>query len=200
MSPASISFGTGGGDTQVAGYLFINNVGTVRETFTLASVASSGGPAPALTANSVTLDPGASAALTVTFAASGLPAGRYEGFIGVTGAASGVESRVPYWYGVRSNTPGYITVLDTASSLHAGRLVTNAMTFHIADGAGIVMSDVTPVATTVSGGGTVMDVIPQNGYGPGVFSVNVRLGQTAGPNVFRITAGGISADIVLVSQ
>ena len=52
--------------------------------------------------SSVTLDPGASATVTSPSRPPGLGAGQYEGFMAVTGATSGVESRVPYWYGVAS--------------------------------------------------------------------------------------------------
>jgi hypothetical protein len=200
MSPSSLSFGVGGPGAQVSRALSITNIGSTRETYQLASVATADAPVPALGTNSVTLDPGTSATVAVAFTASGLTGGHFEGYIGITGSTSGVESRVPWWYGVPSGTPAYITVVDTASTLPAGTLVSGALSFHVADSSGIVMTDATPVVTAVSGGGSVMGVVPRNFLIPGVFAVNVRLGRTPGANVFRITAGSISLDVSLVSE
>jgi subtilisin family serine protease len=200
MSPTSISFGVGATTDPISRTLTITNVGTASETYTLSAVPTAGAPVPAIGADSVALDPGASVTVPLSFPAAGLPAGQYEGFIAVTGATSGVESRVPYWYALASDTPAYVTVLDSATTLRRGALVADAVTFHVADASGIVLTDIVPTVTAVSGGGSVVAVVPQNSSSPGAFGLNVRLGPAAGTNVFRITAGGISLDVPLVSQ
>src|SRR5436305_1080382 len=78
--------------------LTITNIGTVADTFRL-SVAARGGSAvaPQLSIDSVQLDPGASAAVAVQFAAGPLASGTYEGYINIQGSQSSVTNHVPYW-------------------------------------------------------------------------------------------------------
>jgi subtilisin family serine protease len=197
MSPTSISFGIG---SPSARGLTITNVGTASETYSLSAFPTAGAPVPALFPGSVTLDPGASVTMPLTFKAAGLSTGQYEGFIAVTGATSGVESRVPYWFAIGSTTAAYITILDSATTLRPGALVSDAVVFHVADVSGIVIPNIIPTVTSVSGGGTVIGVVPRSDESPGAFGLNVRLGSIAGANVFRITAGAMSVDVPLVSQ
>ena len=200
MEPVSLSFGVGGAGTLISKNLIVTNVGTARETFLISPVPKAGSPAPTVSLNSVTLDPAAATMLQVTLSAAGLGAGAYEGFITITGSTSGAESRVPYWFGVPSDTPAYITIVDSATSLRPGTLVSDAVIFHVADAAGIIMRDVTPRVTVVSGGGSVVAVVSRSGASPGAFGLNVRLGRGGGTNVFRITAGSVSLDVPLVTQ
>jgi minor extracellular serine protease Vpr len=200
MAPTSISFGIGATAAPIVRTLTISNVGTAAETYSLSAVATAGGPVPSLASTSVTLDPGASTNVPLAFPAAGLSSGQYEGFIAVTGAASGVESRVPYWFAVASVEPAYVTVLDQSDSARRNSLVSDAVVFHVADSSGIVLPNITPTVTVVEGGGTVVAVIPRNGASPGAFGLNVRLGPVAGSNVFRITAGGVSVDVTVTGQ
>jgi len=200
MSPTSISFGIGATAAPISRSLTITNLGTASETFSVSAVPTAGAPVPSLSTDSVTLDPGASTTVALSFPAPGLSAGQYEGFVAVTGATSGVESRVPYWYAISSESPAYITILDSATTLRRGALVADAVVFHVADNSGILLQNIVPTVTAVSGGGSVVAVVSRTSDSPGAFSVNVRLGPTAGTNVFRITAGDISLDVPLVSQ
>jgi subtilisin family serine protease len=200
MAPTSISFGIGATAAPISRSLSITNVGAASETYSISAVPTDGAPVPALSTASVTLDPGASATVSLSFPAPGLSAGQYEGFIAVTGASSGVESRVPYWYAIANNAPAFITVIDTATTLRRGALVSDALVFHVADGSGIVLPNIQPTVTVVSGGGSVVAVVPRTSEAPGAFGVNVRLGATAGTNVFRITVGSISLDVPLISN
>ena len=175
MTPTSVSFGTGAAPASIPRNLTIANVGTVSETYFLSAVPTAGAPVPSIANGSVTLDPGASAIVTLAFPAEGLPAGNYEGFIAVTAAGSGVESRVPYWFGIASDAAAYITVMDGATTMRRGALVNDAVVFHVADSSGIVLADIVPTVTVVSGGGSVVAVVPRNGASPGAFGLNVRL-------------------------
>ena len=200
MEPVSLSFGTGGAGEPISRSVIVTNVGAARETFLLAAVPKPGSPAPDLSFGEIAVDAGGSVLLYATLTTAGLGAGQYEGYISVTAASSGVESRVPYWYGVPSGTPAYITVMEAADTVRAGALVSDAVVFHVADAAGIVIPDVTPEVTAISGGGTVVGVISRNASSPGAFGLNVRVGRTPGTNVFRITAGTVSIDIPIVAQ
>jgi hypothetical protein len=200
MEPVSLSFGFGGTGGLISKNLIVTNVGRSRESFQISAVSKPGSPAPTVSLNSIALDPGAAAMLDVTLSTAGLRAGAYEGFIAITGTNSGTESRVPYWYGVPSDSPAYITIVDSATDLRPGTLVSDAIIFHIADASGIIVRDMTPKVTVVSGGGSVLGVVSKSGASPGAFGVSVRLGRSGGTNVFRITAGSISLDVPLVTQ
>src|SRR5262249_31902666 len=99
-------------------------------------------PAVSVSTNSLTLDAGAKAILTVGMTGFELPPGAYEGFIHVLGTNSGVDERVPYWYGVGSATPARITILSTASNPSAGSTSQDAVLFRVTDASGITVPNV----------------------------------------------------------
>ena len=199
-SPVSLGFGAGG-DFSAVENLTITNVGAVSDQFLLTvAPRDGGGPVPSLSLNSVQLDPGNSATIPVTFAGSGLAPGQYEGFIAIQGMQASTATQVPYWYGVPSGVAAHITVLYNASSsgsLSAGTRVSDAVIFRITDSSGLPVSNVSPVATSVSGGGTVMGVARYNGA-PNAFALTVR--PAAGTNVFQIQVGSITALVDIVAQ
>ncbi len=221
--PSSLAFGIGPADAQVTRSLTLANVGSTTETFLLSfepldsipgfiapgsrtaeAIALSlptPGRRPVLTLSTarVTLHPGASNAITVTLTGTGLGTGAHEGFLRITGTNSGLETRVPYWYGVPSGIPVNITVLDSADGQFAGSFVPEAILFRVTDAAGIT-AVTTPHAKIISGGGSVTGVVSLNLIYPGVYGVSVRLGTTPGANVFRITAGTQTNDVTLTSQ
>jgi hypothetical protein len=219
-SPTSISFGTGTGDIQQSRTLTISNTGNAAETFTIhvaelgmpdvpvpagsrtETILQTTGKQPSVTVSthSLTLNAGGSAQVVVSMTGFGLSAGAYEGFIHVMGTNSGVDQRVPYWFGVASTTPARITILNSATNPAPGSFANDAAFFRVTDINGITVPGVKPHATTVSGGGTVSGVVSDDSFLPGVFSLNVRLGPKAGSNVFRIQVGNLTKDVTIVSQ
>jgi hypothetical protein len=207
-TPTNVSFRTGGPNPNLSRTLTISNVGASAETYSLAvSPRGTGVPAPVLGVNTLTIQPGQSANVPVTFAASGLRPGPFEGFITIRGSVSGVQERVPYWYGVPSDTPATITPLVVASvdddnqPRRASRL-DDAIIFRVTDPSGIILPNAKPTVTAISGGGSVINIIsidpdiascdPGDNTElcfPGAFDVSVRLGPRAGPNIFEITVG-----------
>jgi subtilisin family serine protease len=198
-SPVSLSFGVGGASAPISRKLTISNIGQLAETYQLSVVAHSAGPVPALSNQSLQLAPGKSADVDVSFAPGSLQAGQYDGFISIQGATSGREMRVPYWYGVASNIPGRITILDTREDLQAGAIVNDAIIFRVTDQSGIMVDATEPVVTVVSGGGEVLSVRSRAGVTPGAYGVRVRLGQARGSNVFRIQAGEVTREVTLAN-
>ncbi len=202
VSPSSISLGVGPDTVQLSARLRISNLGYAGDTFQITVTPSGSGPAPAPSTTSVALDPDTYFDLPLTFTASGLAAGRYEGFITIQGTGSGPAARIPYWYAVASTTPAHITVLYTASPAPAAAAVVNgAILFRLTDASGIVVSGITPQVTATSGGGSVLGVGSADSYSPGVWSVDVQMGPSAATaNVFTITAGGLSQPVTITSQ
>jgi len=196
LAPVSLSLLTGGANPNLSRTLTISNLGTQQETYTLTVAPRESGPAPTLGTNSVTIDPGKSADVQVRFAASGLTAGQYEGFVKVSGTVSEIEERAPYWYAVPSETPARVTVLSallfdpSAQDLwKVGARINDAIEFRVTDPSGIVLPNVQPTVTVESGGGTIIGTASLNRIFPGVFSVTVRLGTRRGANVFRVKVG-----------
>jgi hypothetical protein len=163
-------------------------------------MATAGGPAPAIGADSVSLAPGESAPIAVNFSASALAAGQYEGFIRVADTSSGRVIRVPYWYAVPSNTPKHLTVLDVSQGRRPLESVTDAVLFRVTDSSGIPITDIKPEVTVVSGGGVLMSVNSRDRIIPGAFGITLRLGPSRGSNVVRIRAGDVAKEVTIASK
>jgi len=197
--PTALNFRVGGSDANITRSLTISNVGTASSVFQLGAVPAGGGPAPALGADRLSLNPGASAQINVNFSASSLTAGQYEGFIRVADTTTGVEMRIPYWYGIRSDTPKYITIIDVNGG-GPSESVRDAILFRITDSSGIPLTNIEPVVTIVSGGGALSSINSRDRFIPGAFGVTLRLGPRRGSNVVRIQAGDVTKEVTLTSR
>ena len=197
-SPVSLSFGVGGQDLTSTRNLTIANIGTAPETYTISIARTGSGPTPTVSLQSVQLDPGSTADIAVRFSAQALAPGEYEGTITVQGSRTNAPIHVPYWYGVPSGEPRFLTVVYTEDG-QRGATVTDAVLFKISDAAGLPVTGIDPVVTAVSGGGSAT-VRSRNRVYPNVFGVNVRLGPRPGSQVFRIQAGNLTRDVTLVAK
>jgi hypothetical protein len=198
IAPTSLSLGIGAANPNLSKTLTISNIGTSAESYSLTvAPRNAGAPAPALGVSTVTVQPGQSASVPITFSGSGLTAGQYEGFLKIRGTVADIEERVPYWYGVASNVPATITPLyvkgkdDFPTKYKAGTRVNNAIYFRVIDASGIIIANAQPTVTAFSGGGSVISTISVDRSFPGVFSVSVQLGVPGGDNVFRIKVGNL---------
>ena len=207
IAPTSLGLGIGSANPSLSKTISISNVGTAAESYSLTvAPRDAGAAAPALGASTLTVQPGQSASVPVTFSGSGLGAGQYEGFLKIRGSVSGIEARVPYWYGVASDVPATITALyvkgfDDSTDYRAGARVTNAIYFRVTDASGIVIANAQPNVTAFSGGGSIISTVSANRDLPGVFVVAVQLGPRRGDNVFRIAVGDIEPlDVVITGN
>ncbi len=198
-APVSLSFGSGGASLSSSLPLTVTNVGTGSDAFRVLVVPTQGAAAPTVSSANVDLAAGASTTLTVQFSAAGLAAGTYEGYVTVQGSQSGVVTRVPYWYGVQSNTPGHITVLYNIGTATAGTVQGQVILFRVTDPSGIPLT-VTPTVTAVSGGGSVVRVQSIASQSPYTDAISVKMGSTAGANVFRIQVGSLTKDVTITGQ
>lgn len=200
-APVSVSFGSLGSGGNAAQNLTLTNSGTVADTFQL-SVAANGGAGPQLPLASVQLAPGASVTIPVSLQASAAPGG-YDGFINVQGSLSSFGTHVPYWYGVPSNQPAYITVLYNAGSagaLTAGSFVSQAVVFKVTDAAGLTVPGLAPSVTPVSSGTRSSGVSSLDSFVPGAYTFDARLSLVPGDNTFQIQAGGVTASVTITGQ
>jgi hypothetical protein len=196
-APTALSFNIGSGSPNISQTLTISNVGATPESYSLAvAPRNAGGAAPTLGSSTVTVQPGQSAAVPVTFTASNLAGGAYEGFVTIRGSQSGVQERVPFWYGVPSGVPATITPIyvietDDNETPAAGSRISDAIEFIVTDASGILLPNVQPTVTATQGGGSVTSVVSIDSQIPGDFRVAVRLGPKAGANIFEVTVGNV---------
>jgi hypothetical protein len=195
--PTALSFNIGDGNPNLSQTLTISNVGTSAENYSLAVVQRDPGTAaPVLGSSTVTIQPGQSANVPVTLTGTGLAGGQYEGYVTILGSQSGVQERVPYWYGVPTNVPVNITPIfvsgaDDGATNKAGARINDAIEFRVTDSSGIIIPNPQATVTATQGGGTVLSTTSIDNQVPGVFRVSVRLGPKAGANIFSITVGSL---------
>jgi hypothetical protein len=140
----------------------------------------------------------------VHFSAPGLAPGEYQGYVHAQSLTSGAEIRIPYWYGVPSDTPAFLSVFSN-DGFQAGAIYGPGFTgqtpimFRLLDAIGIPIRNPSLVSVSaVSGGGTILSFgITSND--PSQFGVAIRFGPNAGRNVFRIQSGALSQDVVITT-
>ena len=199
-SPVSLSFGAGTGDVLKASALSITNLGRNADTYLVTALPSGASLAPTFSDTSVPLASGASYSLTVNFAGSALAAGAHEGMIYITSLSTGAQIHVPYWYDSTANESAYVVDIDSLTTARRGSVQRQALTFRVTDSSGVALTDITPTVTVMSGGGFAGSAVSYDNYYPGLFAADVRLGNTAGANVFRIQAGSATLDVTITGQ
>ncbi len=199
VSPTALHYGSGSGSFNAARELTVTNVGNEPETFTFQVEPSTPFGAPDAPPATLRLQAGESRQVNIRWFAAGLGAGEHWGFLIVRGASSPVPLRVPYWYGVRDQTPRYISIVeDTGSTPRAG--LTFRFYVRIGDASGLAMMDTPPVVTVAGGTGSVQGVASSDSAYPGMWRVDVRLDSLPVLNAFRVAAGDLSRTVQVGGQ
>jgi subtilisin family serine protease len=176
--PTALNFGAGSGSIDSTLNLTLSNVGTVSDTYSIAVTPVGDSPAPALSTNTVQLDPNGSGPISATVSASGLAPGEYQGYLQVTGTATSIIATIPYWFAVRGSTPAGITVLYQDYSDPSRTVSYGAVVFRIVDIAGLPYTGpVTPQIAMTAGGGSIRNAY-RGGDIPGTYAVDIRAGTT----------------------
>jgi len=176
--PTALNFGTGPGAIASTLNLTLSNVGTVSDTYSIGVLPVGDSPSPALSTNTMQLDPNGSQALSATVNASGLAPGEYQGYLQVTGASTSNVTTIPYWFAVPGSTPAGITVLyqdyyDPIRTVSYGAVV-----FRIVDIAGLPYTGpLTPRIAMTAGGGSIRNTY-RAGDIPGTYAVDIRAGTS----------------------
>jgi subtilisin family serine protease len=176
--PTALNFGTGSGAIGSTLNLTLSNVGTVSDTYSIGVLPVGNSPAPALSTNSVQLDPNGSQALSATVNASGLAPGEYQGYLQVTGTATSNVTTIPYWFAVPGTAPAGITILHQDYSDLTRSMSYGAVVFRIVDVAGLPYTgSLTPQIAMTAGGGTIREAY-RAGDIPGTYAVDIRAGTS----------------------
>jgi minor extracellular serine protease Vpr len=195
-SPATLSFGVGGGEIAEVRALTLTNFGSADDTFTITPEPKAGTAAP-LVENSIRNVPaGAKVAVDVAFNATGLAPGTYEGYLVIEGASSGNRIRVPYWYAVKSE-PASIAYIYSDDAPVSFSTNVDALIFRVLDASGVPLTDLLPEVTVVSGTATVESVELIDQDLPGAYSVALRYASTLQSSVVEVKAGGVSRRFTL---
>lgn len=198
--PASLSFGSGSGDPDARRSLKLVNLSSAEDTFTVTALPWPNQPAPTLSASTLTVAANETATLDAAFTGSSLTAGEYQGFLVVRSTNSGVESRIPYWYGVKSSTAARVTLLYSDQTGSPDEILEDSIVFRLTDASGANIAGGAPKVSVVSGDGKLVDLADYTSVIPGTWSITLQLGPVAGPNVFRIEAGDVKRDVTIMGQ
>jgi minor extracellular serine protease Vpr len=198
--PLSVPFGFGGADVDRTAKVTLTNTGAQPETYSLTVAPIGGGPAPRLTATSITLEPGAAQEVQVAIEASGLSAGAYQGYVLAQGSGSTAPVRIPYWYGVYGTTASFLPVVFARETGQVRSQQT--ILFRILGSAGVpAIPEKPPQFTVVSGGGSIVDWGSVDDYYPNTWGLLVRLGAArATDNVFDIQVGDVTSRVTIRTQ
>ncbi len=196
VDPVSLSIGVERAAFDKTFQLLVMNLSASTARFELRVVPHQPGPAPTLSDAALEIPPRGAKPVTVSFRATGLPAGEYQGFIEVR-SSDGSLARVPYWGAVPAPEPQVVTILSAATSGTAGRRVDRAIVFRLTDNNGVIFTQAQPTVSMVKGGGSVFRVYSRDAIFPGQFAADVILGDQPGDNVFRIQAGSASREVTI---
>jgi hypothetical protein len=188
-APVSASFGSGGSTLDAMRELQFRNLGTTDATFQL-RVESAAASKPVLSADQLSLAAGGTATLQLVWQAKDLPAGSYGGFVVAREASTGIESRIPYWYGVEGSAAAATTTIgaDPAKPL-AGQIF--AVLFRVHDTAGLALAT-EPVIAPLSGGATVISLESVTDAYPNAWRLTALAGADAGWNIFNVRVGEVT--------
>jgi hypothetical protein len=191
LDPTGLSFGTGEGGSPATRTFTITNVEGQNDTFTLEAVAISG-TAPRLSASTIALSAGESQTVTVTWDLTGFKPGTYEGYIRVFGDHAIPLERLPYWYGVPSQNPVHVTLLDPPPCAKMGASI--EVDFRVTDAAGLPVTTVAPSAVATAGNTSAPAIEPLQLTGlspflPGTYALTTTAPAVSGKQSFTITAG-----------
>jgi subtilisin family serine protease len=195
-SPATLSYGAGGGTINLPRKIAITNLSGVDDTFTMELELGSGTGAPYASQSIRSIPAGATVSFDISFQEGNLPPGTYQGYLAFQGTSSGARIRVPYWYAVKS-PPAGITVIWIDDSPVSFASNQDAVIFRVTDASGVALLDVQPEVTVVSGTASVVSVSQIDSDLPGAYSVTIRYGSVAAASVLEIKAGDATIQLTV---
>ena len=197
LAPVSISFGAGDQNPDRSREIEVTNLGQNTDTFAL-SVSSTDSVLAVVTPTTLSIPAGETRKVTLSLRGKNIDNGEYQGFLKINAANSQVESRMAYWYAAPTNVPAKVTVVKTPAS---GRINSSQTFFFILlDATGIPITSETPKITVTTGDGSTGNLESYDPELPGVWGATVRLGVTAGTNVFQIESRDAKREVTILGQ
>jgi uncharacterized protein (TIGR03437 family) len=198
FNPASVSFGAVQGALPAAQTVTFTNSSGAALTFSVS--ATTAAPATQVLVNGANSGTLSGSSMSVKLSGSLPPAGRYEGFINVSGA--GVSLQIPYTFVVPSNTaydiiPLLGTSFDGPVGLEIPAAYGGVLALRVIDRYGLSVPNAAVRWATVLGGG---EVLTGSAYtdtttdANGLAGATVILGPSAGVQQFSATVSGMTMD------
>jgi hypothetical protein len=204
--PATLSFGVGSGSTTQNQTLTVTNVSAAADTFNISVVGRDPGFTPSASPASLQLGPGQSGTIQVSIPGGVLTTGEYEGDIHIDGANTATDTHVPYWFGIPSSTPYFMTDMGSDTEDVKGQTATAAIVFRLTDASRIIMENLasqvkityngitTDFSAYAPGNGKASAPYALDSYSPGTIAIDVTM-DTRGRanegyyNVFTVSVG-----------
>ena len=161
--PTNLGMGAQSNSPNNTQTITLTNVSQADDSFSFSFASSDGIVQPIVPGAPVAIGAGQSQSIPITFAASGLNPGAYQGSIIATSAVTGANITIPYWFAVPSDTPAELALALRESSdrqlpdrfRQRGATYLGAFDVRITDAAGVPITDTQPTVTVLSGGGRV---------------------------------------------
>lgn len=198
VSPAILHFGVGGADPRQKLTLQLTNLSGTAQSYSFEVLPSANSHRPLTPAAAIAAAAGATVPVEIAWEGTGLATGAHEGRLRIQ-ASNGTSIDVPYWYSATSTEAALFPFLSQTTTGRRGGTVREAVQFRVTDSAGVPIPTAQPEVIVREGGG-VAELVNDNASSPGLWRVNVRLGLTAGANVFRIQAGDKFRDFTVLGQ
>lgn len=190
--PTSLSFGLRDSTIDAWKQVIVKNISEATRGYTI-EIQSADEVKPLLTDAAITLGPGEIAGPVLIWNGAYAP-GNYQGFVVFRETESGVETRVPYWMAVKTDTVSQIGFIEFSSTSYYVRL-------H--DVSGVALSNVVPTATVISGDALISDgseyvstaPLRQSTLYPNLWWMPVRQGVSR--STIEISAGDVKRTVTV---
>ncbi len=196
-NPVSLTFSASSGTVDATRILVFDNLSPEADRLTLTIEPLDGDSAPSVPA-SLELPGKGRGAVNVTWQATGLAPGPYQGWLVARSERTGQAIRVAYWHGVASDTATTVTpILASESGRPSARL---QFVVQATNSAGLQTGAVVPTVTAVDRGGVLGRVNSVSRIDTGMWGVSVTLAGTAGTNAFDVQVGDVKVTVLLSGQ
>ena len=188
--PTSLSFGLQDSTLDTWKQVIVKNISQQSRSYTV-EIQTANAVQPLLTDTALTLAPDEIAGPVLVWNGAFEP-GNYQGFVVFRETESGVETRVPYWMAIKTNTVASIGVPIIPETRRAGTTVSYYIRLH--DVSGAVVTGVTPEVKVISGSATIEGFQESTIY-PNLWWLSVGVGFEAAD--VEVSAGEIKRTITV---
>ncbi|MBI4904269.1 MAG: S8 family serine peptidase [Acidobacteria bacterium] len=193
VSPTSLNFGYGEAAKNTLD-LTLWNLGASGDTFTVSVMPGVGSSAPVLTADTVTVEAGASSDLKSLVDTTSLTPGEYSGYLQVSGTQGQPVAKIPYWFAVTGTPLKAISVVYSDASNSARAASSQAVIVRLLDEAGLPYTGTEVPSARVLTAGTVTRIYRYGDF-PGTYALDVRMGTS--DLAVSISAGAVTQTAVI---
>lgn len=179
VAPASLGFGLGPEFALLSREITVTNIANTAAAYKVEVVSAvPDQPLPSVSPTEFVVEPGQEAKVSFRLERQ-LPAGEWQGWVVLKPAdENGVTLRIPYWYGVPSQTPATMVTTGVAASAAANG--TTTFWVRALDAASLPVSNIEPKVEPGNEHVTAVTLVPRTYLPPGLWEVRATLGAVRG--------------------